>query len=208
MTQTDANEAAAAPTAHVLIIGGGAAGETCALFLARAGIPSTILDRGASTLRRAWLHNLPGVEPIGGQDWLEQVREMEQQAGQTTYLKTRVTALGQSDDGFYAESDTGRHEGDFLVLATGQGPFDYAGDLEVTTEPPAQPYVRTNIVVDKWGESSLPKVYACGVLAGWPSQTLICAGSGATAAVGIATRLKGEYWVDHDSLPAGTPAST
>lgn len=199
MTQTDTNE----PTAHVLIIGGGAAGETCALYLARAGIGSTLLDRGASTLRRAWLHNMPGAEPVVGQDWLERVREMEQNTGKTEYVKTRVKSLGRDGERFYAEADDGRHEGDYLVLATGQGPFDYAGSIDVKTEPPVQPYVRTNIVVDKWGETSLPGVFAAGVLAGLPSQTVICAGSGATVAQRIASLVRGEFWVDHDSLPPG-----
>ena len=192
-----------AATAHALIIGGGASGTTCALFLARAGITSTILDRGATTLRRAWLHNFPGFDAVMGPDWLEKVTATTLATGKVTFEKTKVSALGQDGETFFAETDGGRRNGDFIVLASGQGPLDYAGSLQLEAVPPVQPYVRTNLVVDVWGETSLAKVFAAGVLAGLPSQAVICAGSGANVAMRIASLVKGEFWVDHDSAPAG-----
>ncbi len=41
-----------------------------------------------------------------------------------------------------------------------------------------------------------------GVVAGWPSQAVVCAGSGASVAIEIATTINGEFWVDHDDSPA------
>lgn len=188
---------------HVLIIGAGAAGATCALYLGRAGIRTTVLDRDASTLRRAEVHNYPGNAPFVGQDWLNSVRTQASETGSVTFETTRVTAMSRQGEGFHVETRGGSYDGDYLVLATGQGPFDYGEALGIKVEDPVQPYVKTNIVIDKWGETSLPKAFACGVLAGWPSQTVICAGSGATVAIRIVSQLSGEFYVDHVTAPEG-----
>ena len=58
--------------------------------------------------------------------------------------------------------------------------------------------MKINVVTDRWGATSVPGVWAAGVVAGWPSQAVICAGSGANVAIEIINRIKGEFWVDHD----------
>ena len=52
----------------------------------------------------------------------------------------------------------------------------------------------------------MPGVWAAGVVAGWPSQAVACAGSGATVAIEIASAAKGEFWVDHDDTRLATEA--
>ena len=185
----------------VLIIGGGAAGSTCAMFLGRAGIGSVVLDRGASTLQRAWLHNLPGTEPVLGQDWLRTIQASATATQLVTFTKARVASIASAESHFTVTSDAGEHAGPYLVLATGQGPLDYSRELRLATAEPLQPHVKVNVVVDRWGETSCPRVFACGVLAGWPSQAVICAGSGANVAIAIASKVKGTFWVDHDTAP-------
>src|SRR5262249_17768960 len=90
---------------------------------------------------------------------------------------------------------------DYLVLASGSGTLEVSGLHGLATTEPQQPFVKSNLVVDRWGETSIPNVFACGVLAGWPSQAVICAGSGATVAIRIASPVHGTYWVDHDQAP-------
>ena len=86
---------------------------------------------------------------------------------------------------------------DHLVLATGQGTLKLPS-LDIETTDARQPFVKVNVVTDRWGATSVPGVWAAGVVAGWPSQAVICAGSGANVAIEIASRINGEFWVDHD----------
>ena len=94
----------------------------------------------------------------------------------------------------------------YVVLATGQGTLKLAS-LEVETAQARQPFVKVNVVTNNWGATSVPGVWAAGVVAGWPSQAVVCAGSGANVAIEIISALKGEFWVDHDdSTLAPDPA--
>lgn len=197
MTDT---ETTPTPGAHVLIVGGGVSGMTCALFLARAGVTSTILDQNRSILKRAYLHNYPGAAPVVGNDWLARLHTTLEGAGHVQFVNTRVNSLKADGAGFVAETGNDSVAGDFLVIASGQTPTPFIDGLGLDTVDPVQPYVQTNIVVDRWGATNVEGVYACGVVAGFPSQAVITAGSGANVAVGIVSKLRGEFWVDHDEV--------
>lgn len=200
---SDSSTPAGLSDAHVLIVGGGVSGMTCALFLARAGVASTVLDQNRSILKRGDLHNYPGVGPVRGPDWLAHVRSTIEGFGRCRFVDGRVAKVSVADGRFSVEGAQGTVEGDHLVIASGQVPTPFLDGLGLETVDPVQPYVQTNIVVDRWGKASIPGVYACGVVAGVPSQAVICAGSGANVAVGIVTALTGEFWVDHDELAKG-----
>jgi thioredoxin reductase len=195
------------PTPHVLIVGGGASGTTCALFLARAGISSTIFDHDRTILKRAYLHNMAGADPILGVDWLSHLRGTLEAFGLSSKVDGRVTSVSSAGDGFTAESGDQSLAGDYLVIASGQVNIDFTSPLGLATTDPAQPYVQANIVVDPWGATNVDGVFACGVVAGHPSQAVIAAGSGATVAVRIASLVRGEYWVDHDEAPKAEEAA-
>jgi thioredoxin reductase len=194
------------PAPHVLIVGGGAAGVTCALFLGRAGITSTVFDRMATTLKKAGLQNYPASKPILGLAWLRDATNQMKATGNTTVELKQVIDVEPTGSGFVAKTEGEEFSGDYVVLTSGQEKFDYANSLGVETTDALQPFVPTNVVVDRWGATSIPRVYACGLLAGWPSQTVIVAGSGATVAHRIISEVKGEWWVDHDT-PADMPKS-
>ncbi len=189
------------PTAHVVIVGGGAAGTTCALFLARAGITSTIFDHDRTILKRAELHNYPGVAPIGGVAWLAQLRETLAATGMSSSIGERATSLFTEGARVGAASENHRVEGDYVVIATGQLNADFTQSVNMELTEPAQPFVTTNIVVDHWGQTNVDRMFAAGVVAGFPSQAVVCAGSGANVAIGIASTVRGAYWVDHDEAP-------
>ena len=200
---SDAAAPSAISDAHVVVVGGGVSGMTCALFLARAGVASTVLDQNRSILKRGDLHNYPGVGPVRGPDWLGQLRSTIEGFGRCRFVDGRVAKVSAVDGRFSVVGDRGTAEGDHLVIASGQVPTPFIEGLGLETVEPVQPYVQTNIVVDRWGRTSVPGVLACGVVAGFPSQAVICAGSGANVAVGIVTALTGELWVDHDELGKG-----
>src|ERR1700678_2347011 len=117
------------PTAHVLIVGGGASGTTCALFLARAGISSTIFDHDRTILKRAYLHNYPGSDPILGVDWLAHLRGTLAATGLSTQVDERVTAVAVNGASITATTDTEEVSGEYLVIASGQVNIAFADDL-------------------------------------------------------------------------------
>ncbi|HRE01729.1 MAG TPA: FAD-dependent oxidoreductase [Ilumatobacteraceae bacterium] len=196
-------------TTDVAVIGGGAAGLSAALFVARAGLSAVVIDQERSIIKRAKMHNLPGAGATEGREYLADLRGQAAAAGVSIESgKVRDVVPG---DGFAvhidgsgdADSDEGSAlRARYLVLASGQGTVTLPS-LTLATDPPRQPFVKANVRTDRWGETSIPNVWAAGLVAGWPSQVVICAGSGAAVGIEIASRDKGEFWVDHDdsSLP-------
>lgn len=185
----------------VAVIGGGAAGLTAALFLARAGLAVHVYDQDRSILKRARLCNLPGHDELEGRELLEHLRR-ELEARSVTRHEGKVDDVVAGGPLLVKAAD-GELAADYVVLATGQGTVKLPS-LPLETAAPRQPFVKVNVVTDKWGATSVPNVYACGVVAGWPSQAVVCAGSGANVAIEIVSKVKGEFWVDHDDTRLGT----
>jgi thioredoxin reductase (NADPH) len=181
----------------VAVIGGGAAGLTAALFLSRASIATEVFDQDRSILKRAQLNNLPGSSGLEGRDLLAQLR------GQLADKKVpihsvKVDDIAPSSGGFVVHTADGSTiTTTYVVLATGQGTVKLAS-LPLQFTDARQPFVKTNVVTDQWGQTTVPGVWAAGVVAGWPSQAAVCTGSGANVAIEIVSKITGEFWVDHD----------
>ena len=186
----------------VAVIGGGAAGLTAAMFLARAGIAVEVFDQDRSILKRARLENLPGSSGLEGSELLTQLRgELTGRNVSTT--EGKVEDIVKTEAGFTVHVADDIVSAQFVVLASGQGTVKLPS-LALETTDARQPFVKVNIVTDRWGATSVPGVWAAGVVAGWPSQAVICAGSGANVAIEIANSVKGEFWVDHDDTRTAT----
>jgi thioredoxin reductase len=183
-------------TTTVAVIGGGAAGLTAAHFLARAGVGVEVFDQDRSILKRAKLHNLPGSAELEGRELLASLRTKLAALSVIT-TTSKVDDVQPVGEGFTVVAGEDLVSARYVVLATGQGTLKLAS-LEVDTAEARQPFVKVNVVTDHWGATSIPGVWAAGVVAGWPSQAVVCAGSGANVAIEIISALKGEFWVDHD----------
>jgi thioredoxin reductase (NADPH) len=183
-------------TTTVAVIGGGAAGLTAAHFLARAGVAVEVFDQDRSILKRALLNNLPGSAELEGRELLASLRAKLAAAGVLTSA-TKVDDVQPAGEGFNVVAGDDQISARYIVLATGQGTLKLAS-LEVDTTEARQPFVKVNVITDHWGATSIPGVWAAGVVAGWPSQAVVCSGSGANVAIEIISALKGEFWVDHD----------
>jgi thioredoxin reductase (NADPH) len=103
-----------------LIIGGGPAGLTAAIYLARFRRSACIVDSGRS---RAMLipksHNYPGFQGISGVDFLGRLQsQMESFGGRLE--KGNVASLGKADNGsFVASSRSVEYKARTILLATG-----------------------------------------------------------------------------------------
>ena len=87
--------------ADVLIIGGGPAGCSCALYTSRSSLKTYVLDKNPSVGALAITHkiaNYPGVSnEISGSDLLEMMRNQAISYG-TTYMRAQVFSLDLSGE--------------------------------------------------------------------------------------------------------------
>jgi thioredoxin reductase (NADPH) len=105
-----------------LVIGGGPAGLTAAIYLARFRRRFRVLDAGAS--RAAWIpvsHNHAGYpEGIAGKELLGRMRAQAERFG-ASIVHGRVERLEREPGGGFAATmaDGSRHEAERVLLATG-----------------------------------------------------------------------------------------
>ena len=103
----------------VIVLGGGPAGISTALYTARAGLSTLILASGASALEKAGrIENYYGfAEPVSGRQLLVNGAA---QAGRLGVRILREEAVGLTFDGEFAvTTEKGAYRAPFAVLATG-----------------------------------------------------------------------------------------
>lgn len=110
-----------APLLDCLVIGGGAAGLTAAIYLARYRRRIMLLDGDASRLRRIpRSHNYPGfIQGVQGEDLLERLRGQAQEYG-APMAHGIVDRLQRNEDGsFTAWCGRQAWHARYVILATG-----------------------------------------------------------------------------------------
>ncbi|MEM9447499.1 MAG: FAD-dependent oxidoreductase [Cyanobacteria bacterium P01_E01_bin.6] len=109
-------------TFDVVIIGGGPAGCSCALYTSRADLKTVILDKNPSVGALAITHkiaNYPGVpDSVSGEELLTIMREQAIAYG-TDYRRAQVFGIDVSGDEKKVYTPEGTFIGRALVLATG-----------------------------------------------------------------------------------------
>jgi len=126
-----------------LVIGGGPAGLTAAIYLTRFHLSSKIVDSGES--RAAWIpasHNHAGYpDGINGKELLELMRAQAQKYG-ASIVTGRVTRLDRLDGGFRAEWGQGSVTARTVLLATGVRNRRPPMDLELHDEALSRGLIR------------------------------------------------------------------
>lgn len=170
----------------VIVVGGGVAGITAALFTARQGLGTCVLDAGESMLSlNAHLENYPGF-PLGinPDDLLELLERQASDNGCSVREATVVDVDGHPDGGFVLsteESEGFNYRCDYLIGASA-GNVEYLREfgLEIVEQEHGA-YVES----DERGRTSLDGLYVAGGLANKPLQAVIAAGHGAEVAVTV-----------------------
>lgn len=179
----------------VIVVGGGPAGLSAALFTAKNDLATSIFDTDQTWLHSAHLYNYLGIESIGGSEFLERAREQVDRFEVNWHRGEAVTAVETDGDGFVVTAEDGEYEAEYVVLATGTD-RDLAESLgcEFTDEG----VVDVNVSM----ETSVDDAYATGAMVRpeeW--QAVISAGDGAAAALSILTDERGDHFHDFDTPP-------
>jgi thioredoxin reductase len=182
----------------IAVIGSGPAGASAAIFAAKSGKKTLVIDNDQGVTRRAWVKNHYGVEDIKGPDLVE-VGNKQAAAFGAEYVRDKAVEIAKSEEGFIIHSENGSYPAKHVILATG---FltDLAEKSGIKTVPGTEPRVKTIIQVDSSGKTNIDGIWAAGTCAGVSVHTIITAGDGAKVAINVISEMNGERYVDHDVL--------
>ncbi len=106
----------------VIIIGGGPAGSSAALYTARGGFKTLVIDKAPNAGALALTHkiaNYPGVEgEWTGKELLDRFRRQAQSFG-AEYVQTTLTAVDVEDEVKMVFTADGIYESKAIIIATG-----------------------------------------------------------------------------------------
>lgn len=197
----------------VLIIGGGAAGLSCALILGSAkDRPYTqskniaiITHQKTSHLQEALFYNVLGLRPgTHGKSILESGKE------QLSVLyphvnqidKEKALELSRRGDAFEIRTTKNTYSSKLVVVAVGYTNALRIKGLEQYVEPHPRAAIEKNRIWLKNEDHLVAEnLYVAGTLAGWRSQFAIASGSGAHVATDILTLWNdGNHTKVHDKI--------
>ena len=177
---------------HVIVVGGGPAGLSAALFAAKNGLETTVFDTDGTWMHSAHLFNYLGIGSVDGEVFMETARDQVDDFGADRH-QTEVTDVAETDDGFVVHTEEEEHHGDYVVLATGAD-RELAESLGCATDDDGV------VEVDVTMETSVADAYATGgMVRAEEWQAVISAGDGAAAALNVLTKEKGEHFHDFDT---------
>jgi thioredoxin reductase (NADPH) len=185
----------------LIVIGGGPAGASAAVFAARAGLRTLVIDADKGMTRMAMVNNHLGFpDGITGPELVDLGRRHAESAG-AEWIDGSVTELDASGDAIGVVTDDGqRHEARDLLLAVGLNP-SLAASAGVGTKDGTEPRIASVVDVDARGRTNDDHIWAAGTAGGVSVHTIVTAGDGARVAINIVTEQRGERHVDHDVMP-------
>lgn len=170
-----------------VVVGGGAAGLSAALFCARYGLDTLVFDRGRSAIRRSYVvENYLGLPAVTPAEFLAVGRAQVEDAGGRV-VEDHVTTVVR-DDGeaaFRVETADGRIVlADSVVTASAYDADYLPGGFDPTD-------------ADRVGRTDREGLYVAGWLTGGPHQVIACAGHGARVGKAVvADRRRADGWWD------------
>ncbi|MFC4246178.1 FAD-dependent oxidoreductase [Natribaculum luteum] len=179
----------------VIVVGGGPAGLSTALFTAKNGLETTVFDTDETWMHKAHLFNYLGVGSIGGSEFMATARQQVDAFGVDRHQGEQVTGVASSDGGFVVETEDGDYDARYVIFATGAN-RELATDLGCETDDDGV------VEVDLDMETSVDDAYATGAMVRpekW--EATIAVGDGAAAALDVLSKERGERYHDFD-VPA------
>ena len=183
----------------VLIVGGGAAGLSCALVLGSARDKAYAKDKQigiithqkTSHLQNALFNNVLGLQSgTLGKDILEngkqQLKDLYPHVSQIE--KEKVILIDKNSEGFIITTNKDSYQSKIVVVAVGYTNLMTIKGLEGYIEPhPRTKIEKKRIWLKNTDHLVADNLYVAGTLAGWRSQFSMACGSGAHVATDILT---------------------
>lgn len=157
----------------IIVIGAGPAGASAAIFTAKAGKQTLLLENNKGMTKRAWFENYYGITEIGGPDLVDTGKKQAVRLGAELKEET-VTGVSPIEGGLSVVTDQGTYEAKHVLLATG-ALVDLAEHIGVATKPGTEPRIKTVADVDPAGRTNIPGVWAAGTVAGVSVHAVITA---------------------------------
>jgi NADH dehydrogenase FAD-containing subunit len=197
----------------ILIIGGGAAGMSCALVLgsahqkdfAKDKIIGLIAHQKTSHLQTALFNNVLGLTPkTTGKEILDNgLKHIEELYPHISQINNeKVLEVIKVDQKFVVKTLTNTYKTSIVVIAVGYTKSFIIKGLEqhIIPHQKAKPE-KERIQLKNEDHLVEDRLYVAGTLAGWRSQFAIACGSGAAVATDILTLWNdGEHTKIHDKL--------
>jgi len=200
-------------TFDVLIIGGGAAGMSCALILGSAKTKTFAHDKNigivmhqkSSALTSGKFYNALGLPSgITGKEILENGKNhiSENYSHINQIEKERVIKVVNENDSFIISTNKNTYKSKLIVIAIGASKnFKIEGLTQFIEPHKSLPEAKERIQLKNSNHLVEDGIYVAGVLAGWRSQFSIASGSGAQVATDILTLWNnGEPAMVHDTI--------
>ena len=108
----------------IVIVGGGPAGLTAALYAGRARVKTVVLERGApggQLLNTEAIEDYPGFDHITGAELAVRMAEQARKFG-VDIETANVTSIRNGGERKLIDTDSGTYEGDFVILTAGGVP--------------------------------------------------------------------------------------
>lgn len=196
-----------------LIIGGGAAGLSCALVLGSAKdkvyaqdkCVAIITHQKTSHLQSALFNNVLGLKPgtLGStilKDGKEQLKTLYPHLRQIE--REKVSSILKNPEGYTVQTNKAIYAAKIVVIAVGYTSFMTIKGLENYIAPhPRADKEKDRIWLKNTDHRIEDHLYVAGTLAGWRSQFAIACGSGSHVATDILTLWNnGKHTKIHDKI--------
>lgn len=118
----------------LIIIGGGIAGMTAAIYAARANVKTLLLEKsvcGGLVNSTHVVENFPSYESINGMDLMEKVRDHVDALGVTVIEVIEIEGIDLCGDVKVIDTDEGQFKAPAIILASGREPRRLPIDSEL-----------------------------------------------------------------------------
>jgi thioredoxin reductase (NADPH) len=182
----------------VTVIGGGIAGLQAAVFTAKAGEETLVIDNGQSLVENTSnIQNLIGHDSVAGHELLNSGENKLDEFGAEKKEET-VEKLERTDERLRVVTSEDEYESEYVIIASaGIHDFIELDEIEFEEGVKGANMMEEHIVTDESNKAA-EDIYVAGLANSWEYQTSICIGDGAKAAVNLLRDLRGEPFVDHD----------
>lgn len=183
----------------VIVIGGGVAGLQAAVFTAKAGEDTLVLDTGESLVfNTSNIQNLIGHDSIAGQELLKKGKhKLDDFNGE--FREEEVEEVERSGNSFRVVTAEEEYETEYIVVASA-GNLEFLESLEIEFEDGVEgAYMMERHVKTGDENRAAEGVFAAGLANTWEYQTSVAMGDGAKAAVNLLSDKQNERYTDHDT---------